>query len=90
MGQSFGTERLGMTLTSRLRTPQTGPLIMPGEVLPLSFSSQSNFKVSHFLLRHQGSRRKKEHLENRDRRVAFGRLLATCRAKIDLNMPLYL
>ena len=59
--------------------PQTGPLIMPGEVLPLSFSSpslQSNFKVSDFLLRHQGSRRKKEHLVFRDRRVDVGRLLA--------------
>ena len=49
VGQSFLAERLGMTLTSRVRTPQTGPLIMPGEVLPLYFSSpslQSNFKVS--------------------------------------------
>ena len=41
VGQSFLAEQLGMTLTSRLRTPQTGPLISTGEVLPLSFSSPS-------------------------------------------------
>ena len=80
VGQSLGTERLGMTLTSRLRTPQTGPLISTGEVLPLYFSSpslQSNFKVKDFLLWHQGSRRKKEGLVIRDRGVQVGRLLAT-------------
>ena len=50
------------------------------EALDLSFSSpslQSKFKVSDFLLRHQGSRRTRENLENRDRRVHVGLLLAT-------------
>ena len=44
--------------TVQISETQTGPLIMPGPVLPLSFSSpslQSKFKVSDFLVWHQGA-----------------------------------
>ena len=48
-------QKLGMTLISRLRTPPDRPShIMPGDRLPLYFSSpslQSKFKVNDFLLK---------------------------------------
>ena len=69
----------GQLVPAACGPPQTGPLISTREGLPLSFSSpslQSNFKVSDFLLWHEGSRRKTGSVVIRDRRVEVSLLLA--------------
>ena len=81
VGQSFPTERLGISLTRRLPTPLDRPSHHARPVLPLLSSTpplQSKSKISRSRIRHtKRCRRSGEHRDIRDRRGLVSLQLAT-------------
>ena len=76
VGQSFGTERLGFSLTSRLATPLDWPSHHTRPGAPVFFFHPESAGGSRFRIRQHGAKRKKEDRQIRDRRVLIGRGLA--------------
>ena len=76
VGQSFPTERLGFSLTSRLATPLDWPSHHTRPGAPVFFFHPESAGGSRFRIRQHGAKRKKEHRQIRDRRVLIGRGLA--------------
>ena len=77
VGQSFGAERLGFSLTSRLATPLDWPSHHTRPGPPVFFFHPESAGGSRFRIRQHGAKRKKEARQIRDRRVLIGRGLAT-------------
>ena len=76
VGQSFGAERLGFSLTSRLATLLDWPSHHARPRAPVFFFHPESAGGSHFRIRQHGAKRKKEARQIRDRRVLIGRGLA--------------
>ena len=76
VGQSFPTERLGFSLTSRLATPLDWPSHHTRPGPPVFFFHPESAGGSRFRIRQHGAKRKTEDRQIRVRRVLIGRGLA--------------